>query len=39
LNNRNPYDGLVHTNGKKYFWDGAAQGKEVEVGGVNNRNL
>jgi len=33
---RNPYDGLVHMNGKKYFWKDIAAGNSVEVGGVNN---
>lgn len=35
LNARNPYDGMVHMNGKRYFWSDIAQGKKVEVGGVN----
>jgi hypothetical protein len=36
LDARNPYDGLVHMNGKKYFWDAIAGGKSVEVGGINS---
>ena len=36
LNNRNPFDGTVHMNGKKYFWNDISHGREIEVGGVNN---
>ena len=35
LNARNPYDGTVYLDGKRYFWADIAQGKKVEVGGVN----
>lgn len=35
LDSRNPYDGMVHMDGKRYFWSDIAQGKKVEVGGVN----
>jgi hypothetical protein len=36
VNARNPYDGLVHMDGKTFFWDAMAKGKSVEVGGVNS---
>jgi len=35
LNDRNQYDGNVHTGGKEYFWDEVENGKSVEVGGAN----
>lgn len=35
LDARNPYDGTVYLDGKRYFWDQIANGRKVEVGGVN----
>ena len=35
ISHRNPYDGHLHVDGKKYFWDAAVNGKYKEVGGVN----